>query len=259
MADDVQRVSPLSVAEQVPVVHLENVYKSYGDVSVLRGVTLKVNKGETVALIGPSGGGKSTLLRCVNALESITGGQVLLEGEALTRPGADLNLLRRRVGMVFQHFNLFPHMTVLRNLTLAPTKLLKLKAADADDRAQDLLKRVGLSEKAKSYPGELSGGQQQRVAIARALMMHPHVMLFDEATSALDPELVGEVLDTIKDLSESGMTMLIVTHEIGFAREVADQVAFLAEGTIVELGTPDQVLDRPQEDRTQQFLRKVLR
>lgn len=255
IADD----QPAQAADDPPVVRLDNVHKRFGDVDVLRGVSLEVSQGETLAIIGPSGGGKSTLLRCVNALEVVSDGHIFLEGEDFAHRGADLNRLRQRVGMVFQHFNLFPHMTVSRNLTLAPTKLLRLGQAEAKERAQELLKRVGLSDKAKSHPGELSGGQQQRVAIARALMMQPHVMLFDEATSALDPELIGEVLDTIEDLAKSGMTMLIVTHEIGFAREVADRVAFLADGVVAELGPPTQVLDDPKEERTQQFLRKVLR
>jgi polar amino acid transport system ATP-binding protein len=241
------------------MVELRGVHKSFGLHEVLKGVDLSVRRGEVVAIIGPSGGGKSTLLRCVNLLESVTAGQVLLEGTDLTAKGVDVNLIRRRIGMVFQQFNLFPHLTVLRNLTLAPRKLLKRERLATTERAQTLLARVGLADKANAFPKQLSGGQQQRVAIARALMMDPHVMLFDEVTSALDPELVSEVLDVMRDLAESGMTMLCVTHEMGFARELGDRLVFVDGGVIAEQGDPRQVLDQPEQERTRQFLRKVLR
>ncbi|MFK3979569.1 amino acid ABC transporter ATP-binding protein [Micromonospora sp. NPDC050397] len=241
------------------MVELRGVRKSFGDLEVLRGIDLTVSRGEVVAVVGPSGGGKSTLLRCVNLLEPVTAGQVLLESEDLTAPGVDLNRVRRRIGMVFQQFNLFPHLTALDNLTLAPRKLLKTPRAEAEERAHALLRRVGLADKAGAHPRQLSGGQQQRVAIARALMMDPHVMLFDEVTSALDPELVSEVLDVMRDLARSGMTMLCVTHEMGFARELGDRLVFVDGGVIAEQGPPADVLDRPQQERTRQFLRKVLR
>lgn len=249
-----------SPADTRPVmVELRGVHKSYGSVEVLKGVDLTVARGEVVAVIGPSGGGKSTLLRCVNLLEPVTSGQVLLESEDLTGPGVDLNKVRRRIGMVFQQFNLFPHLSAVDNLTLAPRKLLQLPKEQARERATALLDRVGLAGKADAYPRQLSGGQQQRVAIARALMMDPHVMLFDEVTSALDPELVSEVLDVMRDLARSGMTMLCVTHEMGFARELGDRLVFVDGGVIAEQGRPAEVLDRPRNDRTRQFLRKVLR
>ncbi|KIF79357.1 hypothetical protein QR77_32090 [Streptomyces sp. 150FB] len=241
------------------MVELRGVHKSYGSVEVLKGVDLTVARGEVVAIIGPSGGGKSTLLRCVNLLEPVTSGQVLLENEDLTGPGVDLNKVRRRIGMVFQQFNLFPHLSVLDNLALAPRKLLRIPKDQARERATALLARVGLADKADAHPRQLSGGQQQRVAIARALMMDPHVMLFDEVTSALDPELVSEVLDVMRDLARSGMTMLCVTHEMGFARELGDRLVLIDGGVIAEQGRPADVLDRPQNDRTRQFLRKVLR
>ncbi|MBM9504095.1 amino acid ABC transporter ATP-binding protein [Streptomyces sp. KK5PA1] len=241
------------------MVELRGVHKSYGSVEVLKGVDLTVARGEVVAVIGPSGGGKSTLLRCVNLLEPVSAGQVLLEGEDLTAAGTDLNTVRRRIGMVFQQFNLFPHLSAVDNLTLAPRKLLRMPKDEARKRALALLARVGLADKADAHPRQLSGGQQQRVAIARALMMDPHVMLFDEVTSALDPELVSEVLDVMRDLARSGMTMLCVTHEMGFARELGDRLVFVDGGVIAEHGRPADVLDRPQNDRTRQFLRKVLR
>jgi polar amino acid transport system ATP-binding protein len=241
------------------MVELRGVHKSYGGVEVLKGVDLTVARGEVVAIVGPSGGGKSTMLRCVNLLEPVTSGQVLLENEDLTGPGVDLNTVRRRIGMVFQQFNLFPHLSAIGNLTLAPRKLLGMPEDQARERATALLDRVGLAGKADAYPRQLSGGQQQRVAVARALMMDPHVMLFDEVTSALDPELVSEVLDVMRDLARSGMTMLCVTHEMGFARELGDRLVFIDGGVIAEEGSPADVLDRPRNDRTRQFLRKVLR
>ncbi|MCW2864481.1 MAG: Polar amino acid transport system ATP-binding protein [Actinoallomurus sp.] len=242
-----------------PVIELRDVHKSFGDMEVLKGIDLAVSRGEVVVIIGPSGGGKSTLLRCVNLLDPVTAGQVFLEGEDITRPGVDLNRIRRRIGMVFQQFNLFPHLTVLDNLTLAPRKLLGVERGEAERLARDLLARVGLTDKVGAHPRRLSGGQQQRVAIARALMMSPHVMLFDEVTSALDPELVSEVLDVMRDLARSGMTMLCVTHEMGFARELGDRLVFIDGGVIAEQGRPADVLDDPQQARTRQFLRKVLR
>lgn len=240
------------------IVELESVHKSYGDEEVLSGVDLKVHRGEVVVIIGPSGGGKSTLLRCVNQLEKVNAGRVLFEGTDITGR-VDLNAIRRRIGMVFQQFNLFPHLSVMDNLTLGPRKLNGTSNRDAQERAHELLVRVGLGDKPAAYPRQLSGGQQQRVAIARALMMSPHVMLFDEVTSALDPELVSEVLDVMRDLAKSGMTMISVTHEMGFARELGDRLVFVAGGKVVEEGPPAQVLDYPREARTQKFLKQVLR
>jgi ABC-type polar amino acid transport system ATPase subunit len=240
------------------MVELCGVRKRFGDHEILRGIDLSVTEGEVFVIIGPSGGGKSTLLRCVNALEPVTEGVVRLEGQPLPSGAAELNRIRRRVGMVFQQFNLFPHLTVLSNLTMAPRRVLHMDRADAEARGRQLLGRVGLSGKEKSYPHQLSGGQQQRVAIARALMMEPRVMLLDEITSALDPELVCEVLDVVRDLAQGGMTMLVVTHEMGFAREVGDRLAFVAEGTIVEEGPPSRVLSEPEQERTRLFLQRVL-
>jgi ABC-type polar amino acid transport system ATPase subunit len=239
-------------------VRLEGVHKSFGDNAVLRGIDLSVAAGEVLVVIGPSGSGKSTLLRCVNLLEPIQAGRVFLEGEEITRKGADVPAMRQRVGIVFQQFNLFPHLRVIDNLTLAVRRLRKVPRAQAEERAHELLQRVGLDGKARQYPHQLSGGQQQRVAIARALMMEPHVMLFDEVTSALDPELVGEVLVVMRDLARQGMTMIVVTHEMQFAREVGDRVVFIDEGVIVEQGLPADVLDRPREERTRRFLRRSL-
>ncbi len=241
-----------------PVVRLEGVHKSFGDNEVLRGIDLEVPSGEVLTIIGPSGSGKSTLLRCVNLLEPLNAGRIYFEGEEITRKGADLSATRQRIGMVFQQFNLFPHLTVMNNLTLAARRIRRQPRGDAEARARELLARVGLSEKADQHPHQLSGGQQQRVAIARALMMEPHVMLFDEVTSALDPELVGEVLIVMRDLAREGMTMLVVTHEMQFAREVGDRIVFMDEGRIVEHGLPADVLDRPQEERTRRFLRRSL-
>jgi ABC-type polar amino acid transport system ATPase subunit len=240
------------------VVRLEDVNKSFGDNHVLRGIDLEVHQGEVLTIIGPSGSGKSTLLRCVNLLEPLQSGRIWFEGEEITRRGADLSAVRQRIGMVFQQFNLFPHLRVIDNLTLATRRIRRQPRAAAEARAVELLARVGLAEKARQHPHQLSGGQQQRVAIARALMMDPHVMLFDEVTSALDPELVGEVLIVMRDLARDGMTMLVVTHEMQFAREVGDRLVFMDEGRIVEEGIPTAVLDAPQEERTRRFLRRSL-
>jgi ABC-type polar amino acid transport system ATPase subunit len=240
------------------VVRLEGVRKSFGDNIVLDGIDLSVRTAETLVIIGPSGSGKSTLLRCVNLLEPLDAGRILLEGDEITRKGVDVTAVRQRIGIVFQQFNLFPHLKVIDNLTLAARRIRRMPRAKAEERALELLGRVGLAEKARQYPHQLSGGQQQRVAIARALMMQPHVMLFDEVTSALDPELVGEVLVVMRDLALSGMTMLVVTHEMQFAREVGDRVVFMDEGRIVEQGAPVDVLDRPKEERTRRFLRRTL-
>jgi polar amino acid transport system ATP-binding protein len=242
----------------VPMVRLEGVRKSFGDNVVLDGIDLSVAHGEVLVVIGPSGSGKSTLLRCVNLLEPIQAGRILLEGEEITGKGVDVSDVRQRIGIVFQQFNLFPHLTALDNLTLAARRIRKMRRAEAERRALELLATVGLEEKAHQHPHQLSGGQQQRVAIARALMMNPHVMLFDEVTSALDPELVGEVLVVMRDLARTGMTMLVVTHEMHFARDVGDRVVFMDGGVIVEEGPPAEVLDRPQKERTKQFLRRSL-
>jgi ABC-type polar amino acid transport system ATPase subunit len=242
----------------VPMVRLEGIRKSFGDNLVLDGIDLSVDQGEVLVVIGASGSGKSTLLRCVNLLEPIQEGRVFLEGEEITRKGANVSAIRQRIGIVFQQFNLFPHLTALDNLTLAARRIRKMPRREAERRAHELLASVGLEEKAHQHPHQLSGGQQQRVAIARALMMQPHVMLFDEVTSALDPELVGEVLVVMRDLAREGMTMLIVTHEMQFAREVGDRVVFMDGGKIVEEGVPRDVLDNPREERTRQFLRRTL-
>jgi len=241
-----------------PVVRLDGVHKSFGDNHVLKGIDLEVASREVLTIVGPSGSGKSTLLRCVNLLEPLQEGRIYFEGEEITRKGVDLSAVRTRIGMVFQQFNLFPHLTVMDNLTLATRRIRKQSRGAAEERAKELLAQVGLSEKAGQHPHQLSGGQQQRVAIARALMMDPHVMLFDEVTSALDPELVGEVLIVMRDLARDGMTMLVVTHEMQFAREVGDRLVFMDEGRIVEQGVPAEVLDRPQEERTRRFLRRSL-
>ena len=241
-----------------PMVRLEGVRKSFGDNLVLDGIDLSVDLGEVLVVIGPSGSGKSTLLRCVNLLEPIQEGRVFLEGEEITRKGANVSAIRQRIGIVFQQFNLFPHLTAIDNLTLAARRIRKMPRREAERRGRELLASVGLEEKADQHPHQLSGGQQQRVAIARALMMQPHVMLFDEVTSALDPELVGEVLVVMRDLAREGMTMLIVTHEMQFAREVGDRLIFMDGGKIVEQGKPRDILERPQEERTRQFLRRTL-
>jgi ABC-type polar amino acid transport system ATPase subunit len=240
------------------MVRLESVRKSFGDLVVLDGIDLEVSPGEVLVVIGPSGSGKSTLLRCVNLLEPVDSGRIFLEGEEITRKGTDVSAVRQRVGIVFQQFNLFPHLRVMDNLILAARRVRKLPKARAEASAKELLARVGLEEKARQFPNQLSGGQQQRVAIARALMMDPHVMLFDEVTSALDPELVGEVLIVMRDLAKVGMTMLVVTHEMQFAREVGDHLVFIDQGVIVEQGKPVDVLDHPREERTRRFLRRTL-
>jgi ABC-type polar amino acid transport system ATPase subunit len=241
------------------MIQLEGVRKSFGDNLVLDGIDLTVGHGEVLVIIGPSGSGKSTLLRCVNLLEPIQAGRIYLEGEEITgKGGAPVSRVRQRVGIVFQQFNLFPHLTALDNLTLAARRIRRMRRRDAETRARELLATVGLEEKADQHPHQLSGGQQQRVAIARALMMDPHVMLFDEVTSALDPELVGEVLVVMRDLARTGMTMLVVTHEMQFARDVGDRLVFMDEGKIVEEGMPSDILDRPRKERTQRFLRRSL-
>jgi ABC-type polar amino acid transport system ATPase subunit len=240
------------------VVRVESLVKSFGDHVVLDGIDLSVATGEVLVVIGPSGSGKSTLLRCINLLEPIDSGHIYVEGLEVTGRGARVAEVRQRIGIVFQQFNLFPHLKAIDNLTLAARRIKRMPRKEAEARAHELLRRVGLDEKAQSYPHQLSGGQQQRVAIARALMMRPRVMLFDEVTSALDPELVGEVLVVMRDLARDGMTMLVVTHEMQFAREVGDRVVFMDEGRIVEQGKPTDVLDRPKEERTRRFLRRTL-
>jgi polar amino acid transport system ATP-binding protein len=238
---------------------IEALHKRFGKLEVLRGVDVELQQGEVVCVLGPSGSGKSTLLRCINLIEPPTSGRILLEGREITgRKGEGADFVRKRVGMVFQQFNLFPHKSALENVTLAQEKVLDRKPADAREKAGALLRRVGLADKVDEFPDRLSGGQQQRVAIARALAMDPHVMLFDEVTSALDPELIKEVLDVMRELADEGMTMMVVTHEIGFARDVADRVVFMDEGRIVEQGPPAQVIDSPREERTKRFLGLVL-
>ena len=239
-------------------ISVKKLQKSFGDLEVLKDINIEIREGEVVCMIGPSGSGKSTFLRCLNRLEKITAGDVVVDGHPISDPNTNINKVRENIGMVFQHFNLFPHLTVRENITLAPTELKLLNKADADKKAMELLNRVGLADKADAYPGQLSGGQKQRVAIARSLAMNPEVMLFDEPTSALDPEMVGEVLEVMKQLAADGMTMVVVTHEMGFAREVADRVIFMDEGYIVEEGTPEEVFGNPREERTRSFLNKVL-
>jgi ABC-type polar amino acid transport system ATPase subunit len=241
-----------------PMVRLESVVKSFGDLRVLDGIDLEVGQGEVMVVIGPSGSGKSTLLRCINLLEPIDSGRIYLEGQEITAKGTDVSGIRQRIGIVFQQFNLFPHLNAIDNVTLATRRVKHIRRDEAERQGRELLARVGLEEKAKQYPHQLSGGQQQRVAIARALTMNPHVMLFDEVTSALDPELVGEVLVVMRDLAtDLGMTMLVVTHEMQFAREVGDRLVFMDEGRIVEHGRPGDVLDRPRQERTRRFLRRT--
>ena len=239
-------------------VELHDVHKSFGGVEVLKGIDLEVAEHEVVCIIGASGSGKSTLLRCVNLLEPVDRGRIVVDGQELTARGVNVNVIRRRIGIVFQAYNLFPHMSVLGNVTLAPRKALKLSRADAEARALELLQRFGLADKRDEYPDRLSGGQQQRVAIVRALAMRPDLMLLDEVTSALDPELVAEVLAVIRELASVGMTMLIATHEMSFARDIADRVVFLDAGVILEQGPPEQIFTRPREERTQQFLERII-
>ena len=244
-------------AEEIKI-HVENLKKSFGKIEVLKDISVDVKQGEVVVVIGPSGSGKSTFLRCLNRLEESSGGTIIVDGVDITQKKVDINKVRENVGMVFQHFNLFNNLNVMDNMTLAPLQLKKATPQKAKEKATEMLERVGLAEKADAFPSQLSGGQKQRVAIARALCMNPDIMLFDEPTSALDPEMVGEVLQVMKDLAASGMTMVIVTHEMGFAREVADRVIFMDGGYIVEEGTPQEVLLNPKESRTIDFLNKVL-
>jgi general L-amino acid transport system ATP-binding protein len=240
------------------MIELEGVVKRFGAFTALTDIDLKIARREVVVVIGPSGSGKSTMIRCINRLEEHDEGRILVDGVALTRDIRNIQEIRRETGMVFQQFNLFPHLSVLDNITLAPRQVRKIPKREAEEMAMQLLEQVRIPEQAKKYPGQLSGGQQQRVAIARALAMKPKVMLFDEPTSALDPEMINEVLDTMKDLAREGMTMIVVTHEMGFAREVADRVVFMADGTIVEVGTPEHFFTNPQEDRTKLFLSQIL-
>ena len=241
-----------------PIVRVEGLHKQFGSLEVLRGIDMVLHKGEVVVIFGRSGSGKSTLLRCVSLLETVDDGQVLLDGEDVTDPRADPDAVRRRIGIVFQAFNLFPHLSVLDNVTLAPRRVHGVARREAEDRARELLDRFGLAERAGDYPDRLSGGQQQRAAIVRALATRPRLLLLDEITSALDPELVGEVLALVRELKAEGMTMVIATHEMGFARQVADEVCFLDGGTVVERGSPEQVLSAPVEPRTRQFLRRIV-
>lgn len=240
------------------MITVKNLHKSFTDLDVLKGIDEHITPGEVVVVIGPSGSGKSTFLRCLNRLEEPTEGEIYIDGELFTTKDVDVNKVRQKMGMVFQHFNLFPHLTIEENITLAPVLLKKMTKQEAHDKAMELLDMVGLQDKAAAYPIQLSGGQKQRVAIARALAMNPEIMLFDEPTSALDPEMVGEVLDVMKDLAKKGMTMVIVTHEMGFAREVASRVLFMDGGVIVESGTPEEIFTNPKSDRTKEFLSKVL-
>lgn len=240
------------------MIKIKNLHKNFGDLHVLRGIDEHIKKSEVVVVVGPSGSGKSTFLRCINLMEIPTKGEILVEGTDVTDAKTNINDIRQRVGMVFQHFNLFPNMTVLQNITLAPLKVKKLTAKEAEKIAYDLLDKVGLREKANEYPNKLSGGQKQRIAIARALAMNPEIMLFDEPTSALDPEMVKEVLEVIKALAHEGMTLMVVTHEMGFAREVGTRLLFMDEGKIVEQGIPKDIFDNPKEERTKMFLSKVL-
>ena len=240
------------------MIEVNNLCKSFGKLNVLNSITTEIKKGEVVVIIGPSGSGKSTFLRCLNLLEQPTSGEIIFEGIPITSPKTNINLLRQKMGMVFQQFNLFPHMSVIDNITLAPVKLKRMTRQQAIEKAMDLLKRVGLEDKAYSYPGQLSGGQKQRIAIVRSLAMSPDVMLFDEPTSALDPEMVGEVLSVMKELAREGMTMVVVTHEMGFAKEVGTRVMFMDEGRIAEEGTPEEIFGNPQNPRTREFLSKVL-
>ena len=240
------------------MIKVKNLHKTFGKLEVLKGIDEHIEKGEVVVVIGPSGSGKSTFLRCLNLLEEVTKGEIYVDDEQINAPKVDVNRIRAKMGMVFQQFNLFPHLTIMDNITLAPVLLKKMTKEEAVKRGRELLARVNLAEKENAYPAQLSGGQKQRVAIARALAMDPEIMLFDEPTSALDPEMVGEVLDVMKDLADSGMTMVIVTHEMGFAREVGTRVLFMDQGIIMESGTPEEVFGAPKNERTQNFLSKVL-
>ena len=240
------------------MIRIEDLHKSFNGLEVLKGIDEQINDGEVVVVIGPSGSGKSTFLRCLNRLEKSDSGRIWVDDDEITAHGVNVNKIRERMGMVFQHFNLFPHLTVKKNITLAPVKLKKFTQEEADAKAMELLKIVGLEDKANVYPKSLSGGQQQRIAIARALAMEPEIMLFDEPTSALDPEMVGEVLEVMKNLAKSGMTMVVVTHEMGFAREVGTRILFMDEGVIMEKGSPVDIFENPQNDRTREFLSKVL-
>ncbi|MCH5258464.1 MAG: amino acid ABC transporter ATP-binding protein [Lachnospiraceae bacterium] len=240
------------------MIKVKNLHKKFGDLTVLDGIDEHIEQGEVVVVIGPSGSGKSTFLRCLNLLETATDGEIYVDDRQINAPKVNVNEVRQKMGMVFQQFNLFPHLTIMDNITLAPVLLKKMTKEEAVRKGQELLERVNLAEKADAYPAQLSGGQKQRVAIARALAMNPEIMLFDEPTSALDPEMVGEVLDVMKDLAKSGMTMVIVTHEMGFAREVASRVLFIDQGKVMESGTPDEVFNNPQNERTKLFLSKVL-
>lgn len=240
------------------MITVKNLHKYFGSLEVLKGIDTHIEQGEKIVVIGPSGSGKSTFLRCLNLLETPTKGQIFIEGEEITDPKCDVDKIRQKMGMVFQHFNLFPHLTVMQNLTLAPLLLKKAEKEEAESAALTLLDRVGLKDKANAYPVQLSGGQKQRVAIARSLAMNPDIMLFDEPTSALDPEMVGEVLEVMKSLADDGMTMVVVTHEMGFAREVGNRVLFMDEGVIMEQGTPDEIFTAPKNERTKSFLNKVL-
>lgn len=249
----------MSAEQQDVIISVKDLEKHYkDDIHALDGITADIKRGEVVVIIGPSGSGKSTFLRSLNLLERPTKGTITFEGVDITSPVIDINKLRQKMGMVFQHFNLFPHLTILNNMTLAPRKLLKMSKADAEKRALELLDKVALKDRAKAYPNQLSGGQKQRIAIVRALCMQPEVLLFDEPTSALDPEMVGEVLDVMKDLAKSGMTMVVVTHEMGFAREVGSRVIFMDSGKIIEEGTPEEIFEHPKNERLQTFLAKVL-
>ena len=239
------------------MIRVEDLHKHFGDLEVLKGIDERVDQGEVIVVVGPSGSGKSTFLRCLNRLEEPTAGKIFIDGKQINSPEVDINQLRQETGMVFQHFNLFPHQTSLGNITLAPIKIKGIAQEEAERIAYDLLDKVGLKDKADTYPSQLSGGQKQRVAIARALAMQPKVILFDEPTSALDPEMVGEVLDVMEDLAEEGMTMVVVTHEMGFAREAGDRVLFMEEGVIVEEAPPQELFEHPKEERTQEFLQKV--
>ena len=241
-----------------PMIHVEGLCKSFGKIDVLNGVDIDIEKGEVLVIIGPSGCGKSTFLRCLNRLEEPTAGKIFLDGTEITSPKTNINQQRQKMMMVFQHFNLFPHKTILQNLTIGPIKLKKMSKAEAEEKAMKILERIGMAEKAYSYPSQLSGGQKQRVAIGRALAMDPEVILFDEPTSALDPEMVGEVLEVMKELAKSGITMICVTHEMGFAREVASNIVFFDNGVVAEKGTPQEVLNNPKNESLQNFLAKVL-